>query len=553
MPTRILHAATRAAYSAAASQVEQCEAVRNAFTGNVTLRIEGAGGQHLRTMTLAPFTVNTATPRGIVCGAVLADTAVAPAAPGAAGIAPVRWEFRDGSTPIFDSDDIVQGPIRTLCSPRFGSVVFTANPLLPVLWEVPSGAITNVSLNNRDSVNPRNDPLLNPNHPNQPPWEFPGSIGWSSDQLSEFCGAVFCKDWGPAGRYAMWGAPGHSTNLEFPGWVVFDVSTRRWMIPDAPPPVSYTTQAQWGSGLPPSTQADRTWGEWTGGSTDWPVGFRRPGYNPPFGSHTRNNFVYLPASAAGNTSGEIVVAWHGTLGASGTGVPCQHIYNCDTGLWRRTQNLRPGHGSSVGGVAYHPGQDVVVGFSIESSGTTTVLDYLDMTTETWVRRSSTNGLPVNIDSTNIVCGDLFVYVGNGASQTMRAARVSQVKAGGSWSWSNITVSATSWPIKSGGSLPNTLSCQWARCPVNGAWYAVDRNGGSLTLWKLQKPAGVADGDTAGLLAGTWNVTTETLTGAGLEPAQYDYSRLQWCDSITAFLWTGDLHTSNVQAIRPVGV
>ena len=131
MPTRILHAATRAAYAAAPSQQEQCEAVRSAFGGNVTLRIEGAGGQHLRTMTLGPFTVNTATPRGIVCGSVLADTAVAPAAPGAAGIAPVRWEFRAGSTPIFDSDEIVQGPIRTLCQPRFGSVVFTANPALP--------------------------------------------------------------------------------------------------------------------------------------------------------------------------------------------------------------------------------------------------------------------------------------------------------------------------------------------------------------------------------------------------------------------------------------
>ena len=132
MPARILHAATRAAYSAAASQVEQCDAVRSAFSGNVTLRIEGAGGQHLRTMTLGPFTVNTATPRGIVCGSVLADTAVAPAAPGAAGIAPTRWEFRNGSTPIFDTDDITQGPLRTLCSPRFGSVVFTSNPLLPV-------------------------------------------------------------------------------------------------------------------------------------------------------------------------------------------------------------------------------------------------------------------------------------------------------------------------------------------------------------------------------------------------------------------------------------
>jgi hypothetical protein len=133
MPTRILHAPTRAAYAAAPTQQEQCEAVRDAFSGNVTVRIEGAGGQHLRTMTLGPFTVNSATPRGIACGAVLADTAVAPNTPGAAGIAPVRWEFRNGSTPIFETSDIVQGPIRTLCAPRFGAVVFTADSVLPAV------------------------------------------------------------------------------------------------------------------------------------------------------------------------------------------------------------------------------------------------------------------------------------------------------------------------------------------------------------------------------------------------------------------------------------
>jgi hypothetical protein len=140
MPTRILHAPTRAAYAAAPTQQEQCEAVRDAFAGNVTLRIEGAGGQHLRTMTLAPFAVNTSTPRGIVCGAVLADTAVAPIVPGEAGIAPTRWEFRNGSTPMFETDDVVQGPIRTLCQPRFGAVVFTANPALPVA-PVPNAAL----------------------------------------------------------------------------------------------------------------------------------------------------------------------------------------------------------------------------------------------------------------------------------------------------------------------------------------------------------------------------------------------------------------------------
>lgn len=133
MTVRILDATTRAAVAAAPTQQEQCEALRDAFAGDVTLRIEGAGGQHLRTVTLGPFTVNSETPRGLVCGAVLADTAVAPTTPGAAGITPTRWEFRNGSVPIFDSDEITQGAIKALCQPMFGAVVFTAVPTLPVM------------------------------------------------------------------------------------------------------------------------------------------------------------------------------------------------------------------------------------------------------------------------------------------------------------------------------------------------------------------------------------------------------------------------------------
>lgn len=437
------------------------------------------------------------------------------------------------------------------------SAVVADSPATLVVSPLPlpaSGAITNISLNNRDDINPGNDPLLNPLHPARPPWEALATIGWAGDQLSEFCGALYCKDWGSSGRYAMWGAPGHSTGVEYPGFAAFNVTRRRWELMDAAPPVSYITQAEWDAGQPPSTRADRTWGEWTGGSTDWPVGFRRPGYNPPFGAHTRNNWVYLPAAVAGNARGEIVAAWHGTLGASGTAVPVQHIYDCDTGLWRRTANMRPGYGSSVGGMAFHQPQNVVIGFSIESSGTATAVDILDLATETWTRRSSVGSLSVRIDSSFIVCGDLFVYVDNTATaMTMSATRVSLAKAGTPSSWTPLTLSAASLPLKVGGSLPGMLSCQWARCPTNGHWYAVDRNAGSQTVWRLSKPAGVADSDTAGLLAGTWTITTETLAGTGLEPAQYDYGRLQWCDALQGFLWTGDLHTSAVQCIRPIGV
>lgn len=396
-------------------------------------------------------------------------------------------------------------------------------------------------------MNPRFDASINPNAPGFAPWE--ASIGWSSDQLSEFCGALYCRDWGSAGKYVMWGAPGHSTNLEYAGWVAFDVATLRWEVVNASPPVTVRNT------VPPASQCDPAYGEWTGNSVDWPAGFRRPGYNPPFGSHTRNSYVYIPAAQAGNTNGKIVVAWSPTLNATGLGIAGGWVYDCDTGLFSRTTNARPGTGAAVGGVCYHAAQNVVIGYNEEFTTTVARLDYLDLSTMTWTRRNATAAVVINIDSTSFVVGDLYVYAGNTTTGvSLRAAPVSAVKAGTSWTWANLTLATpASLPLRTGGVLPGMLSCHWERCPVNGVWYAVNRNAGSLTLWKLTKPAGVADADTAGLLAGTWAITSETLTGAGLEPAQYDYRRLQWCDAINAFLWTGDLHTSNVQAIRPVGV
>jgi hypothetical protein len=417
-----------------------------------------------------------------------------------------------------------------------------------VAYSVPAGAITNISLNTRADINPRSDADLNPNAPSLAPWEI--STGWGASALSAFCGAAFAKDLGAAGKLMTWGAPGHSTNLEFAAWVDFDVASRRWGIIGAPPPTEVVTTYTAGV-TPPTTRFDHTWGEWSGGSTDWAEAFRRPGYNPPMGSHTRNSFVYIPAADAGNANGKIVVAWQPTGNVTGTGIAGSFVYDCTTGLFSRTANVRPGSGSAVTGVAYHPDQGIVIGHNRSSTVTSAELDYLDLSNDTWTRRNAGSAVALNTDSTNIVCGDLFVMVSNNAQPPVfRAAPVSTVKAGGSWSWSTLTVSAASWPTNASG---NTLTTQWSRCPDNGAWYAVNRQSGSSTLWKLVKPSGVADSDTAGLLAGTWTVTSESLTGSGLEGASFDYGRLQWCPALHAFLWFGDLHTSAVQAIRPVGV
>jgi hypothetical protein len=434
---------------------------------------------------------------------------------------------------------------------RFGELIFS-RAFIPapnsLTYSVPSGAITNISTNTRADVNPRSDADLNPNAPSAAPWE--ASVGWGASALSAFCGAVMAKDMGVGGKLMTWGAPGHSTNLEFAAWVAFDVASRSWEIIGTPPPTEVVTTYTAGV-TPPTTRFDHTWGEWNGGSTDWTEAFRRPGYNPPMGSHTRNSFVYIPAADAGNNTGKLVVAWQPTGNVSGTNIRGSFIYDCDTELFSRTANVRFGHGSAVTGIAYHADQGVVIGHNRDSSVTVSELDVFDTSTNTWTRRNATAAIGLSTDSTNFICGDLFVMVANTVQPPVfRAAPVSTVKAGGSWAWATLTVSAASWPVNGSG---NTLTTQWSRCPDNGAWYAVNRQSGSNTLWKLVKPSGVADSDTASLLSGTWTVTTETLTGSGLEGASFDYGRLQWCPALTAFLWFGDLHTSAVQAIRPVGV
>ncbi len=416
----------------------------------------------------------------------------------------------------------------------------------PSVLYVPPGSIATISTNTRASVDPKNDPTANPNYPAAPPWET-GSAWSLSDALGAFCGAVFADGIGEQGTLMMWAAPGHSTNLEATCWVGFDVATREWKIVGRKPLPCAPFTASPGN-FPPSTQFDHEWGDWIGGSTDWPEAFRQPGYNPPFGSHTRNSFVYIPPAAAGNTKGKIVIAWQPTGNGSGTDLRGSWVWDADTELFSRTANLRPQADSTCTGMAFAPDANIVIGQNAFSS-TVSLLDFLDLSTMTWTRRNATSSVVVSFDSTNFVIGDLFVMARNGDGSPptqFLAAPISTVKAGGSWAWTTLTVSAASWPTKSGA----TWNVSWARCPINGAYYAVNQVNGSNKLWMLTPPT--TDGDTAGLLSGTWTITEETLTGS-LAGASFDYSRLRWCHALTAFLWFSDSPAGVVQAIRPNGV
>jgi len=442
---------------------------------------------------------------------------------------------------------IVAIPVYNPVSP--GGSVYAG--IDPAPYFVPSGAIvTLATVNTRADVNPRNDPALNPNHPSAAPWE--ASAGWGANGLSAFCGGLMCEGIGAAGTYMTYAATGHSTNLEACCWLGFDVAELRWKLITDPLPTPVINASLWDPGVyPPTSQFDATWGDWVGDSDDWPEAFRQAGYNPPMGSHTRNSYVYIPPADAGNTKGKIVVAWQPTGNNSGTGIRGSWVFDADTGLFSRTADLRPSSGSDVTGVAYAPDSGIVIGHNFVSSTTSADLDFLDLSDLTWTRRTGTNAIVVRIDSTNFVIGDLFVMVRHEPSgdpvMTFWAAPISTVKAGGSWGWVQLDVDAASFPVYSDG---RSWMVAWARCPTNGAFYAVNRINGSSTIWKLTPPT--TDGDTSGLLSGEWTITSETLDGT-LVGTLYDYSRLQWSTALNAFLWYADPVDGPVQAIRPIGV
>ena len=299
---------------------------------------------------------------------------------------------------------------------------------------------------------------------------------------------------------------------------------------------------------PPTTRFDHTWGDWIGGSADWPSGFAQPGYNPPEPSHSRNSFVYRPAAASGNSKGQVIACWHPTGVNSGTGLRGSFVCDLDTGLWTRTANLRPSHGSAVGGVSYHAGMDVVVGFNQESSGATGALDFLACATMTWTRRTGLGSLNARIDSTSFIVGDLFVFVdhelaANAVPFRLWAISISKLIAGTAQTWQQLTLSTSSWPTTAAG-LTNMVGFE--RCPINGSLYATNLVAGDNRVWRLIPPA--ADSDTTGLLSGTWTMEDEALAGASKVAGLYDYSRLRWAGD--GFLWTADGTSGTVQLMRP---
>ena len=443
------------------------------------------------------------------------------------------------------------------------SYIGPMSPPVVAPWRPAAGTIANISLNTRVAVDPKLDSLANPNGAgNTPPWEQ--GAAWI--HMTDYCGAMLAKDVGAHGTYMQYGAAGHSA-VGACFWIGFDLDDRTWKRIGKRPLPSDCFQLAAADPFNvgtyyPAGQLDPTWGEWQGGWSGWPSGFAQPGYNPPEGAHTRNSFTYRPSSKAGNTHGQILTFWQPTGKTSGTVIRGGFVWDADTGNFSRQSTLRPGGGSAVGGMAYFESLDVVVGLNMESSGFVSWVDVLDCTSMASVRRTVSNAPNVFYDSTSFAhpVGNLYVIcnhklTANAVPAEFWAIDADALKTGTASAWSQLTVTAGSWPV-GGAGITGTVG--WSFCPANGCYYAVNRVDGSNKLWKLTPPAGTSK---ASQLSGTWVISEETLAGvtldgrlaSGISGTSFDYNRLQWSDYGQCFIWTPDYVDGNVQAIRPMGV
>lgn len=581
MSFAFLDSTARTAWGNATTQTGQLAAFRALWSGDVSVRYYTSGGTHLGTATHAGWdAIDTGTtPYSVTLAgrpapwSHLADGTAAyciVAVPGGADIIRADASLADAvsaSTGVVNLDDAA-GAAGLRINAAAGL------PSGALGYSVPSGEITNItSANGRADVSPQLDTAANPDFPSAPPY-FNGR-GWST--VMDYAGAVFASDVGANGTYMLYGGAGHvAVNALF--WFGFDVTDRTWKrIGDQPPQTNGLVGLTFPGGVPDWDAMyalggvygafNNTYGDWNGDHASMPSGFRLTGKTTiPAGSHSRNRMAYRPASAAGNTKGEIVVGWHMTEYWDYTGVGTAHTWDGETETWARHANQRYSHEAKSGGLVYHAAHDVICGPNFNDGATG--FDFFDCATQTWVHRTySSGGRSLVSDSTafgwtdgsgfawHVLCNPLNSLA---PAQSFFAVRVDRLVSNTSPAWVDLTVTATTtWPATSlsGSGIPSyAYTVCWAHCPSDGCYYAVNREHGSNKLWKLTPPV-------SGVITDSWVITETTLGGTTLSAAgangtdqiSWDYNRLQWVPALSAFLWIGNRLDAPVQAIRPIGV
>lgn len=424
----------------------------------------------------------------------------------------------------------------------------------------------------------------NPTPADLGPWAAgtPGARRFAWTSITAYCGFVYA----PTTREYIGYGGGHAT-VCVPVPYAFDLNTRSWKWLAAPPPtdafeaayaVSLVTGLPAGSAANlaqtyPPEQYDPQWGEWKGDYSGWGA-YARPGQVFPEPGHTDCSIVWVPGDFIGNTNGAVIPLNMASGRYDGGDRTVAHWFDLDEGQkkWKRLGNKRFNGSTGAGGAVYFGGS-VKKLFALNRGGTRVhdAMDVLDGTTKLWTTRTATNGAPISVYTcgmgAHLASGLLLSFHQiNSSGQpfhtgvTMGAWAVdAATAAAGSHTWQQLTISAESWPLNN---YTSTDSIGWCYCPRNGCFYATGGVHNSTTLWKLSPPAGAVT--QAEVLAGTWTVTTETLSapiqsrngngGSGPTPqAVFVYNRLVWDEMTGCLLFPEEYMYGGFQAIRPAGV
>ena len=473
-------------------------------------------------------------------------------------------------------DSIPSGTLGVNVSQLTGSITWNDSipaGTLTAPVPIPSGTVSSINVNTRSAIDPRYDSNQNAAYPAIPIWDVTNGTQWA--HVTDYCGSVFATGLGSNGSLLQYAAAGHSAGGPCI-WLRFDVASGLWSLIGKAlqtdslkdyfnPPVQDAQGNYLFSNNPPATRFDNTWGDYIGASSDWQTDWAQPGFNPPEGSHTRGSFAYRPPNKAGNIAGQVLHSWQPTGKQGGTpssqqpqGIRGSHYFDLDTGQWYRTANLRPSSSSLE--LNYYEPLDVAMGVVQEFSHYANFVDLLDCQTMTWrrVTVSDPSAPYVLYDSTQFICGGLFVVASHTQANNpvlptqFWALKISDIVAGNTLTWTQLIVTATSWPVAL---VPNTAGnvngqqIRWVQNPLDENFYATNKGSSGQVLWKMTPPVGTD----AAKLSGTWSITTQTLTGQSIGLSGFDYSRLQFVPAISAFVWTTDAVACPVQAIRPVGV
>jgi hypothetical protein len=429
------------------------------------------------------------------------------------------------------------------------------------------GSVLNVGSNTLQSLDPNLDATQNANYggANLVPAYVAGFASWCYSatgwgRCTDYSGLVYCSGYGAEGSLMNYGSAGHAAGGPCI-WARYDIATATWSLIGKALQTDSLTQVflpgtNTFSGIPPATRWNSDWGDWIGASTDWPVAWRQPGFNPPEGAHTRAGLVYRPASAAGNSQGEIWATCFSSgvtgglpLGAS---MGC-FVFDLDTGLWSRATKRAYGTPFEAQYDAVH---DKIVCCVWEFSHWMDFVDVLDCATRVWTRRYITDPTRpyVQFDSSQFIYQNWFVVcviesISN-PNPPMKLYAVDLNLIAGSASIPNVwplNISAPSgYPvtlnIPSGVNGPiNSQTNAWMYNSDDGCFYCINKGGDPHRFWKMTPPADP--------ITGTWVITPQTLTGDALVVSSTDYATMHYIPSKKAFAYQSNNTSARMALVR----